>query len=127
VSNLVADLAAATSACINALWIISAPIMLSRGRKEAERAKKPFDLDPHLEPFVRIVGSMSAATRQSPEGVKLAALADAAALIRARIAELGGPEHIDRGVIEDARRALASFGIGAPAEGWDRHTGLGRR
>jgi hypothetical protein len=106
----------ATTACIDALGILAAPILFTRHRKDAERRRATFDLAPRFDAFLRIVPNNAA-------DEKLARLAKDIAEVRAMLACLESPHDVDRAIVDAAREALARFGFSEPRGGWDRYAG----
>lgn len=115
----------ALAACVNALSIIAAPIVLMRCRKEAEKGRDgALDLSPQFDEYVAVVELMSASRRAQPDGEQHVALASRVRAIRdAMAAKSDLKNNVDRSIIEAARAALLEFGMAAPPEGWDAHRG----
>jgi hypothetical protein len=115
----------ATAACVNALAILAAPILLMRHRKEAEKKRgNTLDLTPPLATFVELVDRMSPAQKTNGDGPRLVTLADDVSHILIAIRAHADPRNnIDRAIIDAAREALNKYGIASPTSGWDRYSG----
>jgi hypothetical protein len=106
----------ATSACVEALSILAAPILFTRHRKDAERRRTTFDAGSRLAPFL-------AHLPKHLDDPKLLQLASDVAQIQSMLAELASPHDVDRAISEAARAALERFGFPTPPRGWDRYAG----